>query len=87
MENVYLLKDVARITGHSKTTLKYYLKIGLIREASRSPETRFRYFDDTTVEQLRRVHELRREGRAISEIKHELLSTVGSGEGAVLRQP
>ena len=73
MTNVYLIKDLARLTGYSIYTLKYYLKIGLFREVSRSPETRFRYFDDTSVEKLSKIRGLRREGKSIKDIKNELL--------------
>ena len=73
MTNVYLIKDLARLTGYSIHTLKYYLKIGLFREVSRSPETRFRYFDDNTVEMLLKIRGLRRAGKSIKEIKNELL--------------
>lgn len=73
MENIYLIKDLARLTGYSIYTIKYYLKIGLIKEASRSPETRYRYFDDNTVSALKKIHELRKEKKSISEIKNELL--------------
>ena len=69
MTNIYLIKDLARLTGYSIYTLKYYLKIGLIKEVSRSPETRFRYFDDSTIEWLKRIHSLRKEGKSIKEIK------------------
>lgn len=61
------------MTGFSIYTLKYYLKIELIREVSRSPETRFRYFDDSTIERLRKIRALRRESKPIREIKNELL--------------
>ena len=71
--NIYLIKDLARQTGNSIHTLKFYLKIGLIGEVGRSPETRFRYFDDTTIEKLKRIHCLRKEGKSIQEIKNELL--------------
>ena len=71
--NIYLIKDLARLTGYSIYTLKYYLKIGLIREVSRSPETRYRYFDDSTIAALKKIRALRRERRTIKEIKHELL--------------
>lgn len=73
IHNVYLIKDLARNTGYSIHTLKYYLKIGLIKEVSRSPETRFRYFDDSTVERLKKIRILRRERRSIREIQNELL--------------
>jgi DNA-binding transcriptional MerR regulator len=48
------------------------LKIGLIKEVSRSPETNYRYFDDTTVEALKKIHSLRKEKKSIREIKDEL---------------
>ncbi len=73
MSNIYLVKDLARLTGYSIHTVKYYLKEGLIREVSRSPETRFRYFDDSTIDKLKKIRQYRREGRSIKEIKHELL--------------
>lgn len=71
--NIYLIKDLARLTGYSIHTLKYYLKIGLIKEISRSPETRFRYFDDSTVERLKKIRILRKAEKSIREIADELL--------------
>ncbi len=73
MSNTYLIKDLARLTGYSIYTLKYYLNIGLFKEVSRSPETHFRYFDDTSVEKLRKIHALRKEGKSLKKIKNELL--------------
>ncbi len=73
MNQIYLIKDLARTTGYSIHTLKYYLKIGLIKEVSRSPETRFRYFDDSTVQMLKKIRTLRRAEKSIKEIKNELL--------------
>jgi DNA-binding transcriptional MerR regulator len=64
--NIYL-------TGYSIHTVKYYLKIGLIKEISRSPETRYRYFDNSTVEALKKIRSLRKEGKSIRQIQHELL--------------
>ena len=32
MKNIYLLKDIAGISGHSVYTIKYYLKLGIIEE-------------------------------------------------------
>jgi DNA-binding transcriptional MerR regulator len=71
--NILLIKDLARITGYSIHTIKYYLKIGLIKEVGSSPETRYRYFDDSTVELLKKIRSLRKIGKSIKEIKHELL--------------
>lgn len=71
--NIYLIKDLARISGHSVHTIKYYLKIGLIKEFGRSPETRFRYFDDSTLELLKKIRAYRKQNKSIQEIKDELL--------------
>lgn len=71
--NTYLIKDLARLSGYSVYTLKFYLKIGLIKEVSRSPETRFRYFDDSTVDRLKKIHSLRKKERSLKEIQNELL--------------
>ena len=72
MPNVYLLKDLSRLSGHSVHTLKFYLKLGLITEAGRSPETRFRYFDDGTLDRLSKIRLWRRQDKSLSEIHHLL---------------
>mgnify|MGYP001580667359 CR=1 FL=1 len=71
--NIFLIKDLAHLTGYSIYTIKFYLKIGLIKEISRSPETRYRYFDDSTIEMLKRIRALRKQGKSIRQIKDELL--------------
>ena len=76
MEKVYLIKDLARLSGQTVYTLKYYLNIGLIKEIGRSPETNFRYFDDSTTERLKKIRELRRENKSIVEIKEILGITI-----------
>jgi DNA-binding transcriptional MerR regulator len=63
------MKDLSRISGHSIYTLKFYLKLGLIQEVGRSPETRFRYFDDTTVERLARIRALRKQNKSLQQIQ------------------
>ena len=83
MKNIYLIKDLAQVTGYSVETLKYYLKISLIAEIARGLETNFRFFDDTTVERLRNIRELRKEGRSIKSIK-ESLSQTKRGEDELL---
>ena len=57
MENkeIYLIKDLARKTGLSIYTIKYYLNLGIIKEIGRSQETNFRYFDNSTVENIKRI--------------------------------
>lgn len=77
MEKVYLIKDLARMSGHTVYTLKYYLNIELIKEVGRSPETNFRYFDDTIIERLKRIRELRKENKSIAEIKEILEFSTG----------
>ena len=77
--NLYLMEDLSRISGHSIYTLKFYLKRGLIQEVGRSPETRFRYFDDTTVERLARIRAPRKQRKSLSEIQR----LMGSSEFGV----
>lgn len=72
MKNIYLIKDLSSVSGQSAYTIKYYLKIGLLSEVGRSPETNFRYFDDTTLERLKKIREMRSQRRSIKEIKEEL---------------
>ncbi len=72
MSNIYLLKDLSRLSGHSSYTLKFYLKLGLIKEVGRSPETRFRYFTDETLVQLARIRAWRKERRSLTDIQQRL---------------
>ena len=69
MAQIYLIKDLARLTGYSIHTIKFYLKIGLIKETGRFPETNFRYFTKSTQNRLNKIRELRREGKPLKEIK------------------
>ena len=72
MINIYLIKDLSRISGHSIPTLKFYLRIGLLEEVGRSPETNFRYFDDSTLERLRQIREMRAKGYSLESINQQL---------------
>ena len=74
MSNIYLLKDLAQLSGLSIDTVKYYLKLELIKEIERSPSTNFRYFDDSTVQTLRQIIEMRRSNTPIRKIKEVLSS-------------
>lgn len=69
---MYLIKDLARLSGFSIYTIKFYIKERLIKEVGRSPETNFRYFDDTTLKQLKRIRGERLKGKSIKEIKSEI---------------
>ncbi len=72
VSNIYLIKDLARLSGHSIYTIKFYLKIGLIKESGRSPQTRFRYFDDTTLAQLSQIRQWRKQKKSLADIQHQL---------------
>lgn len=72
MKNIYLLKDVAQMSGHSVHTLKYYLQLGLFREMGRSPTTNFRYFDDMTLEKLQEIRKLQQQKFSLNQIKEML---------------
>ena len=68
-KSIYLIKDLSRLSGLSVYTIKYYLKLGLIKEIARSQETNFRYFDDSTVEELKKIIALRRGKISLGKIK------------------
>ncbi|OIO37259.1 MAG: hypothetical protein AUJ75_04545 [Candidatus Omnitrophica bacterium CG1_02_49_10] len=71
MKDIYLIKDLSNISGQSIHTIKYYLKIGLIKEFARSPDTRYRYFNDNVVSKLSLIRGMRKRGMSIREIKAE----------------
>ena len=72
MNKLYLIKDVSRISGLSVYTVKYYLKLGIVKESGRSPETNFRYFDEGTVKKLKKIRQLRKEKISLRKIKEML---------------
>ncbi len=72
MVNLLLIKDLARFSGQSVHTIKYYLKIGLIKEQGRSPETRFRYFNNSTLNRLKQIRLWRKQNKSIKEIQEML---------------
>jgi len=76
MREIYLIKDLARLSGHTVHTVKYYLNLGIIKEIGRSPETNFRYFDNSTLNRLQKIRSFRKENKSLAEIK-EILETDG----------
>lgn len=72
---LYMIKDVARLSGQSIYTIKFYLKLGLMSEVGRSPETRFRYFDESTLQRLTQIRSWRKEGKSLADIRQ----LVGAG--------
>jgi DNA-binding transcriptional MerR regulator len=83
MKSIYLIKDLAQVTGYSVETLKYYLKIGLIKEVAKGLETNFRFFDDSTAETLKQIRSFRIEGLSIKQIKERLSNKI-RGEDELL---
>ena len=69
MRNIYLLKDLSRISGLSTHTVKFYLRIGLLKEIGRSPETSFRYFDDASLRTIQKIKALQTKDKTLKEIK------------------
>lgn len=72
MKNIYLLKDLAKKSGYSTHTLKYYLRLGLLKEIGRSPETNFRYFDDSSFETLNKIRHLQKKEYSLKDIFEHL---------------
>ena len=66
--NIYLIGDIARITGLSIDTLNYYMRIGLLDEVGRSPRNNYRFFDDSTVDYLEKIKKMRLEKLSIKEL-------------------
>jgi DNA-binding transcriptional MerR regulator len=69
LKTIYLIKDLARATGHSVYTVEHYLQEGILKELGRSPHTNYRYFDERAVNRLRRIRSLRKRGRSLNEIR------------------
>lgn len=69
---IYLIKDLARLSGFSVHTIKFYLKVGLLKEKGRFPETNFRYFDKTVLERLQKIRDLRKQKYSLKKIKNIL---------------
>ena len=74
--NIYLIKDLSRLSGHSVHTIKFYLKLGLIQETGRSPQTRFRYFDDSTLARLSQIRAWRKQQKSLADIRALLGASV-----------
>ena len=68
MQTIYLLKDLAAKSGFSTHTLKFYLRLGLLKEIGRSPQTNFRYFNDDSYERLMEIRRLQKEKMTLKEI-------------------
>ena len=69
---LYLIGDVAIKTGIPTVTLNYYLRVGLIKEVSRSELSNYRYFDDSSIEKINKIKKLRLKHVPIAEIKERI---------------
>ncbi len=76
-KEVFLIKDLSILSGLSIYTIKYYLKLGLIKEIGRSPETNFRYFDNSTLEALNSIIQYRKNNISLGKIKDILKEKEG----------
>ena len=65
---VILIGDLASRTGASIHTINYYLRLGLIRELSRSQRSGYRLFSEETVNELRDIIKLRHRNVSLKEI-------------------
>ena len=58
MQKIYMISDLASVTGLSRHTLNFYLKLGLIKESGRT-ESNYRFFDQVVVDRLHDIIRLR----------------------------
>ncbi len=65
---IYLIKDLAQVTGISIDSIKYYYKLGLIKEEGRSPGTNFRYFGESAARALQKIRHLRTQNVSLKQI-------------------
>lgn len=68
MQKIYMISDLASVTGLSRYTLNFYLKLGLIEESGRT-ESNYRFFDQTVVDRLHRIICLRHKDLTLQQIK------------------
>lgn len=70
----YLIKDLSFLTDLSVYTIRYYIKLGLIKEAGRTPATDFKYFDNSALEDLKKIIDLKKNNFSLDKIAHTLRS-------------
>ena len=68
MQKIYMISDLASVTGLSRYTLNFYLKLGLIEESGRT-ESNYRFFDQTVVDRLHHIICLRHKDLTLQQIK------------------
>ena len=70
----YLIKDLSFLTDLSVHTIRYYIKLGLIKEVGRTPATNFKYFDNSTLKDLKKIIKLKEDNFSLDKIAHILKS-------------
>ncbi|WP_010274825.1 MerR family transcriptional regulator [Paenibacillus senegalensis] len=78
---LYRIGEVARLASLSHRTIDYYTKIGLLTPVKRS-SSNYRYYDDETLQRLKRIEMMKKEKYTLEEIKSslDLLSKVSKNE-------
>lgn len=72
MHSIYLLKDLAAVSGYTTHTLKFYLRVGLIKEIGRTKVTNVRYFDDSSHRRLQQIRRWRQQNLTLKQIQAKL---------------
>jgi DNA-binding transcriptional MerR regulator len=75
-DTIYMTSDLVSVTGLGRHTIYYYLKLGLIEETGRTWRGNYRYFNQSVVERLQQIIDLRAEGLSLDAIKQRLEETV-----------
>ncbi|MGN7941143.1 MerR family transcriptional regulator [Metabacillus sp. 22489] len=63
--------ELAEITGVTKRTIDYYTNLGLLK-AERSASN-YRYYDKSTVEQIKLIEKHKADGMSLDEIKRRII--------------
>jgi MerR family transcriptional regulator, copper efflux regulator len=67
VEGRLTIGELAKLSGTTTKTIRYYERIGLLLPVQRS-ESRYRYYDQTQIHQLRFIRRAQRLGLTLSEI-------------------
>jgi DNA-binding transcriptional MerR regulator len=81
----YSIQEVARHTGLSEPTLRYYEKVGLIGAVARDDSSRHRRYDQATMDTLEALACLRSAGMRVADMRR-YLDLLGLGNAASARQ-
>ena len=72
LKHSLLIGDLARRSGFSVETLRYYDRAGIIRPKRRNPETGYRYYDDSALRALAFIRRAKQAGFTLGEIRRVL---------------